>query len=164
EKIVSQIRWSEGKGEGSIKLDEIKTHDADWARRIDADAERYFAARQAYQKATDVRHKITTADLTATLDKVVANLKATRAELQLPDFQKLVDEMIHRHNKTAKHAVERAKGREEVLNKPAADWSTTDFDGKAHALQDFRGKVVILDFWARGANFCILLMPQMKQI
>jgi hypothetical protein len=83
------------------------------------------------------------------LDKAVANLKATRAELDLPDFQKLVDEMISRHDQIAKWILEEAKKWAEVLNKPAAEWSTTDFGGKAHALQDYRGKVVLLDFWYR---------------
>jgi thiol-disulfide isomerase/thioredoxin len=163
EKIVSQERWGKGSREGVIKLDEIKTHDVDWARRIGADAEHYFAAQQAYQKATDGRHK-TAADLTAALDKAVAHLKATRAELQLPEFQKQVDEMISRHDQTAKWPLEKAKMWEEVLNKPAAEWDTIDFDGKAHALKDYRGKVVILDFWFRGCGWCIRAMPQMKQI
>ena len=162
EKIVSQTRTFKGKAEGVIKLDEIKTHDADWARRIDADAERYFAARQAYEKATG-RPK-TAADLTAALDKAAANLKATRAELQLPDFQKQLDEMISRHDYNAKRTLENAKKWGEVVGKPAAEWSTTDFDGKAHALQDYRGKVVILDFWHRHCGWCIRSMPQMKQI
>src|SRR5262245_26133633 len=64
EKIVSETRWFKGNQEGVLKLDEIKAHDADWARRIGADAEHYFAAKQAYEKAKDGRHK-TAADLTA---------------------------------------------------------------------------------------------------
>src|SRR5262249_47390017 len=56
EKIVSQSRSSKGNGEEEVvKLDEIKTHDADWVRRFSADAERYFPAQQAYQKVKEKR-------------------------------------------------------------------------------------------------------------
>jgi peroxiredoxin len=44
----------------------------------------------------------------------------------------------------------------------AADWETEDFDGKRHRLADYRGKVVILEFWYRGCPFCVRSMPQQK--
>jgi thiol-disulfide isomerase/thioredoxin len=31
-------------------------------------------------------------------------------------------------------------------------------------LADYRGKVVVLDFWYRGCGWCIRAMPQIKQI
>src|SRR5205085_10222617 len=40
-----------GKGHGTMKLDEVKEHDSAWARDLAADADRYFAAQQAYQAA-----------------------------------------------------------------------------------------------------------------
>src|SRR5262249_44175990 len=89
EKIESQTRWLKSNREEVIELDEIKTHDSDWARRLRADAEHFFAAKQAYERATYGSLK-TAADRTAALDKAAANLKTTRAELQLPDFQKQV--------------------------------------------------------------------------
>src|SRR5262249_15678422 len=129
------------------------------------------AANQAYEKAASAwydrpthRRNKTTADLTAALDKALSNLKATRAELQLPEFQKRVDEMISQHNQTTKPLSKVAKSWEEVLNQPAVEWSTTAFDGKTHPLKDYRGKVVILDFWFRLCGHCIHAMPQVKQI
>jgi thiol-disulfide isomerase/thioredoxin len=52
----------------------------------------------------------------------------------------------------------------ETLNKKAAEWETTDIDGQKHSLVDYRGKVVVLDFWFRGCEPCIKAMPQMKEI
>src|SRR5262249_1776062 len=134
EKIVSQSRSSKGNGEEEVvKLDEIKTHDADWVRRFSADAERYFPAQQAYQKVKEKRLKalidgkhMTAADRKAALDKAVANLKATRAELKLPVFQEGVDEIISRNDFIAKLVIEDYERYFEILNKPAAEWSTTD--------------------------------------
>jgi thiol-disulfide isomerase/thioredoxin len=52
----------------------------------------------------------------------------------------------------------------EVLNKPAAQWETTDLEGERHSLTDYRGKVVVLDFWFRNCVPCIKAMPQIKEI
>jgi thiol-disulfide isomerase/thioredoxin len=51
-----------------------------------------------------------------------------------------------------------------VVNKPAATWTTTDLDGHKHALEDYRGKVVALDFWYRGCGWCMRAMPQIKEL
>src|SRR5262249_3912049 len=52
----------------------------------------------------------------------------------------------------------------DVIGKPSADWETTDLDGKPHALKDYRGKVVVMDFWYRGCGWCIRAMPQVNQL
>ena len=46
----------------------------------------------------------------------------------------------------------------------AAEWETKDLEGKPHSLKDYRGKVVILDFWYRGCGWCIRAMPQVKEL
>ena len=49
-------------------------------------------------------------------------------------------------------------------------WTSRRRNGKrpiwtAHrALKDYRGKVVLIDFWYRGCGWCIRAMPQMKQL
>jgi hypothetical protein len=52
----------------------------------------------------------------------------------------------------------------EATNKPAAQWETTDIEGKKHSLSDYRGKVVVLDFWYSGCVPCIKAMPEIKEI
>ena len=37
--------------------------------------------------------------------------------------------------------------REALVNKPSPDWTSTDADGHAHALKDYRGRVVVLEAW-----------------
>ena len=51
-----------------------------------------------------------------------------------------------------------------MLGTASEDWTTTDLNGKSHSLQDYRGKVVILDFWYRGCGWCIRAMPQVKEV
>ena len=47
------------------------------------------------------------------------------------------------------------------IGQPAADWRTVDVHGNSHALADYRGKVVVLDFWYAGCDHCLRCMPQM---
>ena len=52
----------------------------------------------------------------------------------------------------------------ELWGKPVTDFSTTDLDGKPISLQDYRGKVVLLDFWGVWCGFCIDEMPNLKKV
>ena len=45
-----------------------------------------------------------------------------------------------------------------------ADFSTTDLDGNPISLQQYRGKVVLLDFWAVWCGPCIGEMPNVKKV
>jgi thiol-disulfide isomerase/thioredoxin len=75
-----------------------------------------------------------------------------------------LDKLLKRHAAYAKAARESADEFKGILNKPSPDWSATDIDGKPVKLADFRGKVVVMDFWYRGCGFCMFAMPQVKQL
>jgi thiol-disulfide isomerase/thioredoxin len=42
------------------------------------------------------------------------------------------------------------------------DFAFTDFTGKTHRLSDFRGRVVLLDFWATWCKPCLTDIPHLK--
>lgn len=48
--------------------------------------------------------------------------------------------------------------------KPAFDFSTTDINGNPVKLSDFRGKTVLLDFWASWCKPCRASMPHVKAL
>jgi len=50
-----------------------------------------------------------------------------------------------------------------MVNKPANDFKLTDLDGKIVSLADYKGKVVILDFWATWCVPCKASFPAMQQ-
>ena len=51
----------------------------------------------------------------------------------------------------------------EMIGKPVPDFSKTDLNGNPISLRDYRGKVVLLDFWAVWCGFCALKLPHIKK-
>ena len=45
-----------------------------------------------------------------------------------------------------------------------ANFSLTDLKGKTHTLPDYKGKVVLVNFWASWCMPCILEMPELTQL
>jgi thiol-disulfide isomerase/thioredoxin len=46
----------------------------------------------------------------------------------------------------------------------APDWALKDPSGKEHRLSDYRGKVVIMDFWATWCGPCLRAMPALQAL
>ena len=53
---------------------------------------------------------------------------------------------------------------DELIGKPAPDFSAIDLNGDSIALQDYRGKVVLLNFWAMWYGPSLLEIPRLKKV
>ena len=51
-----------------------------------------------------------------------------------------------------------------ALDRPAPEFEVRDRSGQAHHLSDFRGKVVLINFWATWCPPCLEEMPSMESL
>ena len=61
-------------------------------------------------------------------------------------------------------ALDDARLKETLYARGPATWELTAFDGSKHRLSDYRGKVVVLDFWFANCGWCIKSYPQVNDI
>src|SRR5262249_35377340 len=97
-------------------------------------------------------------------ERAGAKLARLEAELTQPAIRKLAAARKVMHEADRASRLEQAAQAARIVGRPAADFATTDLDGKRHALGDYAGKVLLLDFWHRSCGWCILAMPRLKQL
>ena len=51
-----------------------------------------------------------------------------------------------------------------AVGDPAPEWKLADSAGKSHALADYKGRVVVLDFWATWCGPCAKVMPKLDKL
>jgi thiol-disulfide isomerase/thioredoxin len=146
-------------GGSEFKLIDVQMHDADWAAKLADDAVKFFVARQKFNKATDAE------DATPeSFDQAIAELKSVKGVIQTPEFQQQLDQALDDFQKYRHSTEEDLKERKVLLGQAAEDFKTTDLNGMPQSLSDYRGKVVLLDFWYRGCGWCIRAMPALKNV
>jgi peroxiredoxin len=153
-----------GKGTGTTELVAVKTADPAKLQEFAAAADRYFAAALAYEEKTDAAEKAKPEEVKALLAKAVEELRKAADGMPQEDFKADLAAKVKQHEQMERYYVEGAERRAKVMGKPAAEFETTDIDGKKVKLTDLRGQVVVLDFWYRGCGWCIKAMPQINQL
>jgi thiol-disulfide isomerase/thioredoxin/outer membrane lipoprotein-sorting protein len=53
---------------------------------------------------------------------------------------------------------------ERIVGKPAVDFTGKDLDGKDASLAEFKGRVLLLDFWSQRCGPCLMSMPALQRV
>jgi thiol-disulfide isomerase/thioredoxin len=153
----------QSEGEGTLKLTGVAEMPPAKLATFRDQMDRYFDAHQAYLALYRKAEK-SGDEAEALLKRARALLADARDEVRLPEPVAALEDQLRNHDRFAKHQVDVAKRFAKVLGHPAPAWEIKDLDGRTHTLDQYRGKVLVLDFWYRGCGWCMRAMPQVKRI
>jgi thiol-disulfide isomerase/thioredoxin len=165
-RVTSRTRqdWGlKGEGEDETKLLNITQRDVDWIKNLDSEYERY---QQTSEQYTELISK-----LEQSVDEAEDRLAQSRQlwadlveELKNDEVRTAAEARLASHDGYAKYQLEEAQRLADKVGQPAPDWDTVDLAGESRKLEEYRGKVMVLDFWYRGCGWCIRAMPQIKEL
>lgn len=147
----------------TCELAEIRQLDPQVAAKLAAEARGYFDSvdkvdRLVRQAAEDLSRT------SRSYLEAAKVLKDAAQALTVPTLRALADARMKQLRRDAQSAMQDAMEFGRLIDRPSPDWQTKDLDGQPRALTDYRGKVLVLDFWYRGCGWCVRAMPQMKQL
>ena len=148
---------------GTYTLTGVKQADSDWIGKLDRDIEDCFAPFAAVfedaQSAMDRDPRSTE----EALAKIVAAVKSAHVHARVPLMRQFFREQME-SVEFAKYRRDQAAKFAAMFDRPAPDWELQDLAGKTHKLSDYRGKVVVLDFWSRRCAPCIPVMRTLAEL
>lgn len=152
-----------GKGTGTVTFITSEKHDADWTNKLWTQADHYFKADHDSDELTQRAARDRNASKKL-LEQAKAILVAAEKVTTLPLIKEQLASRIKSHDEMATYYTEEAARRDEIVGHPAAPFQADDLKGKPHALKDYKGRVVVMDFWYRGCGWCMRSIPQLKQL
>jgi thiol-disulfide isomerase/thioredoxin len=157
-----QIRWH---CVATVKLVSVSEKPAQWLAELKREADAFFQMQAHYDAQADsFSESQSIKECADRLTMARNSLTIARQSAKLEPIREQYAALLKRHDGDAKRCSQKAKGRQELYAAAPADWELSDFDGRPHRLRDYRGRVVVLDFWYKGCGWCIKAMPQIKQL
>jgi thiol-disulfide isomerase/thioredoxin len=155
--------YSSGKTNSLISLDSIKPIDTMQLRPFVNELVAYFQMESTYNQILEkVEYNTPDANLLMTHARDV--IVQTEPNFNDSTIISMLNDLLDTHEHIKNNLVEDSLWFAKTLNKKAADWKLKDLSEKMHSLKQYKGKVVILDFWYRGCPWCIRAMPMINQI
>jgi len=140
--------------------------------RLFPDFEYYFAATREFEEGREAHRDSMPAlyeagaceDWVRQYDLLIDPLQHAWREIQTPELRKELELIMDRHYYNRARESEEALLVLKSIGQPAPDWELEDYAGVRHRLADYRGKVVLLNFWASWCGYCIQSFPAIKAI
>jgi thiol-disulfide isomerase/thioredoxin len=147
------------------ELVEQKEHDAEWIAAFSSAADVYLKAdRRWWTVMGECDRSRNHAEAEELLNDMEATLQELADAATIQEFKELYASRLALHERDGKWALEDVDERAELYARDPVDWETTDFEEQPQRLVDYRGKVVVLDFWYRGCGHCIKALPKIKAL
>jgi thiol-disulfide isomerase/thioredoxin len=151
-----------GTGVGHTKLESDRMLSADETINLASDCQTLLDVQAANgRKLREVSAK---SDAAKVQTELKASLSTAMEHISTPEIKSTLEQRRNEVDRDVSYDVEDAQRIASMVGQPLIDVQVTDMDGHARKLSEFRGKVLVLDFWYRGCGWCLRAMPQLKQV
>jgi thiol-disulfide isomerase/thioredoxin len=151
------------KGAGTLELKSIEELEPGKLATFRNDMNGAFETIEAYRKIYRDTPR-SGGEAETLLNKARVLLADARTKATVAEAIAAIDVQLKNHDQFAKSQIDEAKRFAKLIGHPAPTWEVKDLDGKTHTLEQYRGKVLVLDFWYRGCGWCMRAMPQVKEV
>jgi thiol-disulfide isomerase/thioredoxin len=153
---------SKSESRASIGLDSVTKFDIAGLQPRFRDIVGYFDLKMAYGKELESGDP---EDTSGTVEnRGLAMLRNALQRAQDSTIIGLLNQDIKQHEQSTEYQLSRLRARLQWRGRPAPTWKLTDLGGKEHSLKDYRGKILVLDWWYKDCPWCILAMPALTEV
>jgi thiol-disulfide isomerase/thioredoxin len=155
--------YSSGKTTTIMILDSAKALDTIQLKPFIDDLSTYFEAESGYNLLMD-KVEYNSPDAGSIMSNAEDILEDAQKTIIDSTVKALLNDDLSYHEQIKNSLSENSIWFAKTIDKKAVEWKLKDLSEKTHTLKQYRGKIVILDFWYRGCPWCIRAMPMINQI
>lgn len=161
--IVTRLMSADGSSdeERRVEMTSASLLPQETAALVKAAADLNRIEAQYHAALTTATQDPATAD--STLADAWADLALARNTIPA-DLREPLDSLLTRHGSAVKEARQHAELLAALRTKPPADWSVEDLKGQPQRAADYRGRVVVLDFWFARCGPCLRAIPTLQRL
>ena len=140
----------------------IVTHNLAWITKLNEEFEAGFATND-YSKYNAQLQLTLYSDVRKKLLSEADERKSRVSTLQHPVILKAIKNDPNDNNYKAILLTQQTYYAE-LTKKVPLNWQAEDFNGLTYNISDFKGKIILLDFWYSACGPCLAIMPQLKAL
>lgn len=140
--------------------------------QLDSEQTKHFAQEfETYWNASEIFRECRTKAIKAGKDSSLVHARAREVYRKIGENltteflrKQITGELRHSTDTGTVRYYTRYAAQLKSVGKPAGDWTAKDLNGTQHSLRDYRGKIVVLDFWIRNCPPCMRGLPVIDEL